>query len=618
MKKFIEKNKDIAKEYVKNHNLVLPEVYPKVLLVDDDYKNIFAMRIALEDLDLEIIEVTSGIDALRAAAAHNLALILLDVNMTDMSGFEVVELLNKNRQTRNIPVIFVTAINKDINCVQQGHLMGAVDYLFKPIEPTILKSKVSIFIKYYIQNEQMLYLLNQLSEAKISLENSNKQLNEMARIDAVTGLSNRFSLDEYLEATLKASKESNSTFAVVYLDLDNFKYVNDTHGHDLGDELLKEVSKRIKSVIRKSDAFFFQHRDALISRLGGDEFAIVLSDIDSSTNAGTVGKRLVEEIEKPFNLKNNFVKISVSVGIACFPHAGDTAKSLQKAADIAMYKAKKHGKNNFQYYTEELDKKHNRELQIESGLRKAIGTNDIKIFYQPIISLVNKKIVAVEALCRWNDKELGDVSPDEFIRVAEETGLIRELGEYILILSLMEFKDYIIKQKQNIQIHINLSIKQFEERGFIDFTKEIISKYRLNPSSIVFELTETALMLDEAMVVNKVNILHELGCGISVDDFGTGYSSFSYLNNFPVSSIKIDKSFVEKCNKDNSASVLLTSMINLANNLGMESIVEGVETQEQIDFLKDTECKCIQGYYFAKPMPVIEFVEFLQSWNAKQ
>ena len=590
---------------------------PQILVVDDDEKNIHAMDAVLSDFPLDVRLVMSGEEALNIASSEPLALILLDVQMPTMDGFEVASLLSKNKLTKQIPVIFLTANNKEEDFILKGHELGAVDYLFKPIDPSIFKSKVMVFVDYYVQRRDMKVLLDELASTKRSLEESNAQLNRLARVDTVTELPNRLNFEELLAVTLEQSRRHERKFAVIYMDLDNFKYVNDTCGHDVGDMLLTEVGVRVKGCVRKSDAVQLGINEVMVARLGGDEFAVLLSDIFSPSNAGVVVEMILSAISKRFVLNDHKVSIGVSIGIACYPYAGNTEEELKKAADLAMYKAKENGKNTFYYYTNELNAEYHRYILLETNLKSTIAENGLSLVYQPVLSIESEKVLAIEVLCRWKHKELGSVCPDEFIKIAEETGAIHQLGLWVFNQTLLEVQSLAKDMDDDVLIHINLSVKQLELDLFIERAREVAKQKLIDPRRIVFELTETAFMEDRALIEEKVNSLYVLGYKFSVDDFGTGYSSLGRLKNLPISSIKVDKSFVDKINEDEDVSIILASMVTLANSLEVASIAEGVETKEQLSFLRKLGCQQVQGFYFAKPMLLPNALDYISKQNAK-
>ncbi len=587
------------------------KIMPNVLVVDDDKNNLIAMRTILEDLPVKIIESDTGVKALSIASETSLALILLDVQMPDMDGFEVAKLLRQNKHTSEIPIIFVTAINKETKYVEQGHDIGAVDYLFKPINDSILKSKVMVFANYYIQNKEMSDLLSQLDAAKKSLEKSNADLNTLARIDVVTGLPNRLSFNEHLTITLASARREKKLLAVLYLDLDDFKQVNDTYGHEQGDVLLKEISDRIRNLLRINELHQLGPSSTLLFRLGGDEFSLILANIKRVSEAGIIAERIIKAVNHPVQLGKNEAHVGVSLGIACYPFAGEIEEKIQKCADIAMYRAKEQGKNNFQYYTDELNEEHDRYLLLEFGLREALDKKQLSLVYQPIHCLENNQVMGCEVLCRWNHPTLGLIEAEEFIHIAEDHGKINEIGEWMCQQGLIEFTQNINAQFPDLKIHLNLSAKQLVNASFVEFLKALQKKYNLPIDRIVFELTESSLTQDPEHLKNNINLLASLGYSISIDDFGVGYSSLSRLKMLPVSSIKLDKSFLVNVAEDKKTAFIANSMISLAHDLDIQSIAEGVETQQQLNFLRKTKCNAVQGYLLSKPMPISQFTQFV-------
>lgn len=593
-------------------DITATELIPKVLLVDDDVKNIFALETILEPVKIKTVSATSGEVALEMLMQDEYALILLDVQMPGMDGFETAALIQQNSRLKNIPIIFVTAINKENHYIKQGHEVGAVDYLFKPIEPSILLSKVRIFLSLYSQNKQMKSLITQLNQAQEDLANSNKELTLLAKYDAVTGLANRVDLTEFLERALLHAKRYKKHIAVLFLDLDNFKHTNDNYGHQAGDILLKQVSVRLKSCVRQSDTVGRSGNENLVSRLGGDEFAIVLTEIDKVESIAYVAQRIISELNKPFNLDEaTQVFVGVSIGIACYPYAGEDAVGLFKKADMAMYDAKKRGKNTYRYFSEELNQAHYRNLFIEEGIKSALESQQFYLVYQPIVDLKSKKTIGLEVLCRCKSTELQDVSPQKIIEVAEAAGLMPDLGKRIFKAAIEEASELLFPLHNKLYLHINVSTKQLQNEDFIDYMAVKLEKTGVSPEKIIMEITETAIMADTSLLEKHLNKISGIGARISIDDFGTGYSSMVWLRHLPVSSLKIDKEFVGGvCHKQNDA-IITKSIVRLAENLELTAIAEGIETQEQLDFLVEQNCPMGQGYFFSRPLEVKLLLEYL-------
>jgi len=468
-------------------------IIPHILLVDDDEKNLLALETLLQDLNVELTKCTSGKKALELFMQNEYALVLLDVQMPEMDGFETARLIRSNHHFSRIPIIFVTAINKEDRHIHKGLEAGAIDYLFKPIDPVVLLSKVNILLDYYIQNKKMKFLVERLNESQKLLIESNNKLNTLAHQDTVTGLSNRLDFSEFLEIQLEQAKRNNHKLALLFIDLDNFKHVNDNYGHEAGDNLLKEVAERLKISIRKSDA--------LIARLGGDEFSVILPDIAEDKNAFYIAKRILKEINSPFKIDGNIeVLISASIGISTYPFAGDSIQALCRNADLAMYEAKSRGKNTYCTFSNELNTRHNKVLMIEKGIREALQEKLFYLVYQPIIDLKSLKPVGVEALCRCHLKMIEEISQEEFIRVAEDAGLISQLGEWILETAITESKKYLFPLNNELYTHIKLSERQLQHPGFLTFLQGIHKKSQIESSKIIFELTESPIMFNTKLI----------------------------------------------------------------------------------------------------------------------
>lgn len=426
---------------------------------------------------------------------------------------------------------------------------------------------------------------------RIKTENNLKRL---ANYDSLTELPNRVSFLKQLNQLLANHK--NTTIAVCFIDIDNFKQVNDALGHSIGDELLVSISKLITSIQRPSD---------FLARLGGDEFGLIISEFNNQAHLATIINQYLSITESPVQLKQFEQLTSISIGISLYPSGGKNSEELVKNADIAMYSAKSNGKNTYAFYDSQMDKQITRRHQLESALQKAIDKNELTIHYHPQINCNDNKIHGVEALVRWNNEEFGNVSPSEFIPIAEESGLILSLGTWILRTSCREY----LRLKTlypNIELSINVSIRQFESPSFVDIFKTTVKRYNLPYSLICLEITETALMRSSSMMPKIMRELSQLGVRLALDDFGMGYSSMQYLRHLPISFIKIDRKFISELNDNPKAAAIVESIIHLANSLCAITIAEGVQTHEQYQHLKDIGCEIIQGYFYAEPMPISE------------
>lgn len=443
-----------------------------------------------------------------------------------------------------------------------------------------------------------------------------EKIRTLAYSDSLTKLPNRQAFKEQVNRAIKIAKRHQRIGAVLYLDLDEFKRINDTLGHDIGDMLLINVTSRLVSQLRETDLVGRDYDDEVenrnIARLGGDEFTVLLEDIQRPEVAALVAKRVQNAIARSYNLNGHEVYVTPSIGIAVFPRDGQDVDELLKNADTAMYHAKAVGKNNFQFYSEQMNVLATTRLKLEGKLRKALACNEMQLYYQPQVDLTTGEIISAEALLRWNEPELGMISPAEFIPIAEETGMIIELGEWVLHEACRQNKVWQEAGYNPIRIAVNLSSMQFIQRDLSLKVAKALKSSRLNPRYLELEITESIIMRNVNETIATLNDFKNMGISISVDDFGTGYSSLNYLKRFPLDNLKVDRTFVRDI-PDNEDDVTITSaIIALAQSLGLGVVAEGVETESQLEFLEDSGCEIAQGYYFSKPLPADQFLTMLR------
>ncbi len=448
--------------------------------------------------------------------------------------------------------------------------------------------------------EKATYLTNLVIQHFISEE----KINFMAYHDALTGLPNRRLFDLRVKRAIENNQLQNNLLGLLYIDLDRFKVINDSLGHNIGDLLLKEVSQLLKGCIRKIDTF---------SRQGGDEFTILLEGVSKSEIAD-IAERIIDVLSKPFMINGNEIFVTPSIGISLHPVDGQDKDELLRKADMAMYQAKKRGRNNYQFYDEVLDKKEFERLEIENELRKAMDKEEFSLHYQPIIDLTNNNMTGVEALIRWNHPTLGLVPPSKFIPIAEEIGLIVPIGEWVLRNACKQIKHWENLGFEDLTLSVNLSIRQFYQVNLISMIKRIIDETKINPAQLTVEITESMTMdVESATII--LHDLKDLGLTISIDDFGTGYSSLNYLKTFPIDYLKIDQSFIRDMTKSKSDENIATTILLMAHNLGLKAIAEGVETNEQLQVLKTHNCHKAQGYLFSKPLPAEDITQIINQLN---
>jgi len=427
---------------------------------------------------------------------------------------------------------------------------------------------------------------------------------QQANFDSLTGLANRNLFSERLSDAIVASENNKSRLALLFIDLDRFKYVNDTLGHSIGDHLLQEASDRIVQYVRNSDT---------VARLGGDEFAVLLAENNGDKEIQTVVVNILESLSRPYYLKGNDAFISASIGVTVYPDDGGTAETLLRKADSAMYLAKERGRNNFQFFRQEMDVGAQRRRELEKALRKAMENNEFSLHYQPIIDVETGGVASAEALIRWKHPRKGFVSPVEFIPLAEEIGLILPIGEWVLRQACKDAAAWADVLDNPPRIAVNLSSVQFQREDIPALVKRVLDETTLLASRLTLEITEGLLLSDDDLTLGQLKDIRAIGVDLSIDDFGTGYSSLSYLSKFPVTTLKIDRSFIMNLPGNMEEAGLVKAILLMAQSLNLKVVAEGVETQEQSAFLRERNCQYIQGYLYSKPLPESEFVEFLKN-----
>lgn len=437
----------------------------------------------------------------------------------------------------------------------------------------------------------------------IDRKNSEAELARLAHYDLLTGIPNRLLFSDRLDRALQRASRGDLPFALLYVDLDGFKVINDKHGHHKGDLLVKGIAKRLSECIRRTDS---------VARIGGDEFTVLLEKISSTNDAVVIAQKIIDVVSEPFDIGGQHVRVGCSIGIAVYPNAGQDAQSLLRHADMAMYEAKGIAGSNYRFFTDKMNVEAVDQHRLEDELRTAINNDELMLYFQPRISLRTGKVVGVEALMRWHHPDRDIIRPGEFLVLAEQAGLLPAMGYW----ALNRLCSYIAKMVEleipPLRLSLNVSIRQFQEEDFVEGVRSIFKNHQVDPARFEFEIAEPDVLANLDQLADALKALNKDGVCFSVDDFGTGFSSLPQLQQLPVSSLKLDSSHVQKVTNDPNSASMVKAMIQLAHGLGLQVVAEGVETEEQKIFLADHRCDQLQGYHYSPPLPFDDFVEFIK------
>lgn len=544
-----------------------------------------------------------------------LALIALDSNMIvqywnktseKMFGWKEEEVVGQAFPI--IPDFESVKFKKMFEGIMAGNSVPSIEAKRLRKDGTLIDATISP-MPWYDNDQKVkgyLVLINDITNYKHiedELRNQEEKTEHMAYFDYLTGLPNRRLFEEELRRNFEEAKQSQSVLALMFLDLDGFKFLNDTLGHKIGDKLLKEVAYRLNNIRRLKD---------FVSRIGGDEFTVILPNLKELDEIHDVAQDILKLFELPFRVDNYELFITTSIGISLYPYGSNNIQDLVKNADLAMYRAKDEGKNKYQIFSPTMNISTYKKFTLQNDLRKAVQEKNIFLLYQPRVDSKSNKIVGAEALARWKHPEWGVVSPEEFITLAEESGLINTIGEQLLYEACTQNKKWQDQGYDPIKISVNFSALQFLQANIVDTVEKILAATELDPKWLEIEITETVVMENEANIALKLEQLREMGISIAIDDFGTGYSSLSYLKKLKPSTVKIDKSFIQQIPIDIENTEIATAVIKLSEKLKIDVVAEGVETCEQYAYLRKIHCHELQGYLFSKPIPTEEFESLLE------
>ena len=575
----------------------LESVKPKLLIIDDEEQ----IRNLLKDLLGSVYDCCtagSAEEALSALSEDTFDLVISDIDMGRMSGLELVPRVHSLSPDT---VVVMISGNQDIEFAIQALRVGAFDYITKPIDLRHVEASVERALRHSELLKEKRRYKEQLEDL---LQQRTAQVDWLAYYDTVTQLPNRALFEDRLTQACSIAKSTGQALGVLFISLDQFKKVNDSLGHGPGDSLLHEFAERLKSCISESDT---------VARFGNDEFALLKPQIDGTNDViETIGS-LSQVLQFAFDLPGHEVYATASVGVSMFPIDGEDCHTLLKNAGAALYKAKKSGGANYQFYTADMHELATRRLALETSLRRAIQNEEFLIHYQPRVSVDSLAITGVEALVRWQHPQFGLVSPSEFIPLAEDTGLIVPIGEWVLRQACEQNRRWQDEGFAPVQMAVNISGRQFHDRDLSKTVIRILNECGLAPNHLELELTESSIMHNSEFAATVLTRWRNMGINISIDDFGTGVSSLASLKRLPIGALKIDQSFVRDANTDPDDAAIVMAIITLAHNLRLRVVAEGVETEEQLRFLQLLRCDEIQGYFFSKPLPADKLVSLFDN-----
>jgi diguanylate cyclase len=569
-----------------------------ILIVDDEMVSRYTVEVLLAQEGYTLVFAECGEEALEKAVKLIPDLMLLDVMMPGMDGFEVCQRLRANPRLAELPIVMITALD-DRDSRLRGIEAGADDFMSKPFDRAELRARVRT--------------ITRLNRYRRLIE-TEEQLVYLANYDMLTSLPNRNLLLERLRQTLTHAARSHQNVAILALDLDNFQMINDGVGHEVGDNMLREVAQRLTRTVSVAGA--------TVARLSGDEFVAIFDSKNFVKEVSEMAQLMLENISQQMTLSNHEVVITASIGISVFPSDGEEASVLLKNANTALARAKGAGKNTYQFFTAEMNKVALERLILENQLRKALTHNQLCLYYQPQIDSKTGYIVGMEALLRWQHPKLGLLSPAKFIQVAEEMGLIIPIGEWVLRTACQQNKAWQSQGFPPLRVSVNVSGKQIYPANLLKTVTNVLTDTELDPNYLELELTESMLIAEADNQKNSIlAVLKELkgmGVRIAIDDFGTGYSSLSYLKRFPVNTLKIDRSFIQDITQNEDDAAITSAIIAMAHSLRLVVVAEGVENLEQLTFLQALQCEIIQGYFFSPPLSVENMTDKLQQQFGKK
>lgn len=595
-----------------------------ILVVNDNPELLEMTRLLLSKAGYRVCVATDGYEGFQVAQHEHPHLMISDVAMPNTDGIEFCRLIRADESLRQTPILLVSAVHVDSVSAVEGLQAGADDYLEVPFDPVRLVAKVARLLERRQIEEELERCVRertaQLEDAYRELEREiieRRRAEEAAYYDTLTGLPNRMLFQERLPRALALAERSEQRLAVMLIDLDRFKAINETLGHAVGDRLLFEIAERLTACVRRSDT---------VARFAGDEFALVLTQITHPDNLIRIAQRTEDAVEiaqsilrvlaPPFVCGQHELYLTASIGIGLYPDDGEDAQTLLKHAGSALYRAKEQGGSSYQFYTADMNATALKRLTLENDLRRALERNEFAVYYQPQMNIDSSQIVGMEALVRWQHPELGLVCPADFIPIAEDTGLILPLGEWVLRTACAQNKEWQTRGLPKMRVAVNLSARQFQHPELTNVIAQALAETGLSAEDLELELTESSLMKNAETAIETLRQIKATGVRLAIDDFGTGYSSLSHLKRLPIDELKIDRSFVCESTTDADDAAIVMAIIGLAHNLKLKVIAEGVETKEQLAFLRLLRCDEIQGYLCSQPLPADAFEQFASEFQS--
>lgn len=567
-----------------------------IMMVDDESLNLEIIQLHLEEAGYSrFILLDQSVEAMDAILQETPDILLLDLMMPDVTGFQILQYMRANDKLKYVPVIILTS-SSDPDDKLRALELGATDFLSKPVDASelLLRVRNTLTVKAY--------------------------QDQLAYYDALTGLPNRrLFLDRTSWAIEQAERGGHRT-ALLHVSLDRIKEIDDSFGPRAGKTLIQDVAGKIQEHVRKADVISNSGKEqdeGLVARVAEGEFSILLPNIKTSAHASVAASRVLESVSQGFVVEKNKIVISANVGISIYPDDGNTAERLLSTAVNASSQAKLRGRNCYQFYSSEINARNIEKLKLESHLRDAIERGQLELHYQPKICPRTKNVLGMEALLRWRHPQLGMIQPNNFIPLAEETGLIASIGEWVIQESCRQTRTWQLQGLDSLCISVNVSGEQFRLHNLKEVVQSALNSAGLDPRYLMIEVTESTVMGDLERSLDLLNDLKSLGVSLSIDDFGTGYSSLSYLKRFPLDELKIDRSFINQVHDSKEDAAIVEAIIALAKALGLKIVAEGVETGSQFSFLRQRGCDEIQGFLFSKPLPKDQFLSFVTQEQAK-